>query len=134
MNKGKEPSPFWRIGRPVLWGALVGGAVTALLLVLMAVGMTVKDVPQALVAPLATAAAAIGAFVGGLTAARLAGRQGLLLGALCGLLLYALILLTELSNIGDMQAASVLIKWAILIACGAVGGIVGVNLRRRPRG
>lgn len=134
MNTRKEPGPAWRIGRPVLWGVAVGGVVTVLLLLLMAVGMTARDLPQAAVAPLATVAAAIGAFVGGLTAARIARQQGWLLGALCGVLLYALIWLTGLTHIGDMQATGVLIKWAILIACGAVGGIMGVNLKRRPHG
>ena len=132
MNTRKEPSPFWRIGRPVLWGVAVGGIVTTVLLVLMAVGMTMKDVPQAVVAPLATVAAAIGAFVGGLTTAKIARQQGLLLGALCGALLYALIFLTGLTHLGYTQATEVLIKWAILIACGAVGGVIGVNLRRKP--
>lgn len=123
---------MWRIGRPVLWGVAVGGVIASLLLLLMAAGMTAWDVPQAAVTPMATAAAAIGAFAGGFTAARIAKRQGLLLGAICGALLYALIWLTGLAHAGDMQAASILIKWAILIACGAVGGISGVNSGRRP--
>lgn len=134
MNTRKEPGLGWRIGRPVLWGVAVGGIVTTLLLILMAVGMALKDIPQGIVTPLATAAAAIGSFIGGLTAARIAKRQGLLIGALCGALLYALIWLTGVGHVGDMQASSIFIKWAILIACGAVGGIVGVNLRRRPHG
>lgn len=134
MNTRKEPGAVWRIGRPVLWGVAVGGIVTTLLLVLMAVVMTVRDIPQGIVTPLATAAAAIGGFVGGLTAARIAKRQGLLIGALCGALLYALIWVTGMGHAGELQAVSVLIKWAILIACGAVGGIVGVNMRRRPHG
>ena len=131
MNTRKEPGPVWRIGRPVLWGVVIGGVVTTLLLLLMAAVLTVKDIPQVAVAPLATASAAIGAFAGGFTAAKIARQQGLLLGALCGVLLYALVFLTGLTHAGDMQATGVLIKWAILIACGAVGGIVGVNLKRR---
>ena len=131
MNTRKEPGPLWRIGRPVLWGVALGGVVTTLLLLLMALLMTVKDFPQASITPLATVAAAIGAFIGGLTAARIAKQQGLLIGALCGALLYAIILLTGLAHAGELQASSVFIKWAILIACGAVGGIIGVNLKRR---
>ena len=132
MSTRKEPGPMWRIGRPVLWGIAAGGVITSLLLLLMALGMTAWDLPQAVIAPLATVAAAVGAFVGGLIAARIARQQGLLVGALCGVLLYALILLTGLTHVADMQATSILIKWAILIACGAVGGILGVNLKRRP--
>ena len=132
MNTRKEPGLVWRFGRPVLWGVVTGGVVGALLLLVMALCMTTWDLPQATVTPMATAAVAIGAFASGLTAARLAQKQGLLLGALCGALLYALVWLTGLTRIGEMQAASVLIKWAILIASGAIGGIVGVNLRRKP--
>lgn len=89
------------------------------------------DVPRAAIMPLAIAAAAIGAFLAGLTAAAVAGQRGLLFGAVCGLLLWLLILLAGVARYTGVSGGNALIKLAALVLSGSIGGVLGVNLRKR---
>ena len=80
---------------------------------------------------MAVAAAGIGAFFGGLTAGILAKEKGWLFGLTTGAVLYLLIFLMALPRLPEVSGSYALIKLLILIGCGAVGGTVGVNKRRR---
>lgn len=132
MKTRKEEMPIvGKFVRPIAWGLLFGTLVCALLLLVIAAIMTAQDVPQGLVTPLAMVAAAGGSFFGGLISARIAKENGLLIGALCGLLLYVLIAFTGALFFRDAQGQYTLIKLLILTACGAVGGVIGVNLRKK---
>ena len=113
--------------RPVAWGLLAGMAVCLVILLLMAAIMTAKDIPQGAVTPMALVAAASGALTGGFTAACIARENGWLLGAVCGLLLA----LTGFIFLRGIRGEQALLKLLILVACGAVGGIIGVNRRKR---
>ena len=53
------------------------------------------------------------------------------LGALCGTLVYLLLLLTGLLRSGSIEGGYALIKWAVLTVCGAVGGLIGVSRKKR---
>lgn len=132
MKTRREDMPIiGKMVRPLVWGIVAGIAVCLLLLLLMAAVMTAKDIPQAAVTPMAVVAAAAGAFTGGLTAARIARENGWLLGAIAGLLLYVLVALCGMIFLQDVNGEYVLLKLGILVACGAVGGMLGVNLRKR---
>ena len=122
-----------RFVRPVAWGLLVGAVLCVVLLLVCSLILATQDIPQAAVTPLALVAAAAGALCGGFVAARIANENGWLLGAICGCLLYVLIALAGLIFLQGVQGEAVLLKLAVLVACGAVGGILGVNLRRRHR-
>ena len=112
----KEEAPFWgRMAKPVLIGVAAG-----------AVG-----IPQAAVTPMAVAAAAIGAFVGGFVAARIAKTRGILFGALCGLILYLLVMASGFAVLRDIRGTYAVVKLALMVVSAAVGGILGVNFRRR---
>lgn len=118
--------------RPIGWGAVAGAVGCLLSLLLLAAVLTAQDVPQTAVSPMALIAAAIGGFVGGFTAARIAGQNGWLMGALAGLALFTLLLIaggfTMLDNAGDSH---LLLKLLIVLATAAVGGVVAVNIRKR---
>lgn len=117
--------------RPVFIGACVGAVCCLLLLLLMSAVMAATDVPKSVVTPMAVVAAAVGAFIGGITAARIAKEKGLLIGAACGLLLFLVVLIAGFAVLKDIRGTYVLVKLLVLIGCGAVGGILGVNLRKR---
>lgn len=127
----RTPSFFHRWLRPVLVGVAVGLIGCIGLLMLMALIVQSVDVPRAAILPLAIAAAAIGAFLAGLTAAAIAGQKGLLLGAVCGLVLWLLILLAGVARYEGVSGGSALIKLAALLLSGGIGGVLGVNMRRR---
>ena len=127
----RTPSFFRRWLRPVLVGVAVGLIGCIGLLMLMALIVQSVDVPRAAILPLAIVAAAIGAFLAGLTAAAVAGQKGLLLGAACGLVLWLLILLAGVARYEGVSGGNALIKLAAFLLAGGIGGVLGVNMRKR---
>lgn len=128
----KEDSAMVRkILRPLITGAVTGALCCVLVLVVMAAIMAVKDIPKVAVTPMAVVAAAFGAFVGGVVAAKISKEKGLLYGAGSGLLLFLLVMIAGFAILQDVRGTLLLIKLAVLVGCGAVGGIVGVNIKRR---
>ncbi len=116
--------------RPLLVGTAVSVILCVAMLFLMAALVQSVDVPRVAVTPMAVAAAAVGAFGGGLTAATLAGRKGLAVGALCGTVLFLLILLAGVARLDGVDGVYSLLKLAVLIVTGGLGGVLGVNRRR----
>ena len=127
----RTQSFFGRIIRPLLIGVAVGILVCTLLLLLMAAVIQRVDVPRGAALPLAVGAAAVGAFLGGLTAALISKQRGLLLGAVSGLVLFLLVLLAGLARYAAVDGSTALLKAVVLVVVGAVGGVLGVNRRRR---
>lgn len=126
----RTPSFFRSWLRPVLVGVAVGLIGCIGLLMLMALVVQSVDVPRAVILPLALAAAAIGALLAGLTAAAIAKQKGLLLGAVCGLVLWLLILLAGVARYEGVSGGNALIKFAALLLSGGIGGVLGVNMRK----
>lgn len=128
----KEEKPLWgKMAKPVLIGVAVGAGCCLLLLLLFAAILAAQDIPQGAVTPLAVAAAAAGAFFGGFTAARIAKSRGILFGAICGLILYLLIMAAGFAVLRDIRGTYALVKLALMVVCASVGGILGVNFHRR---
>ena len=116
--------------RPILLGLCVGVVCCTLLLLLAAWGFRTVDVPLGAVTPVAVIAAALSALLGGFVAAKAAGCRGLLMGGGCGLTLFLLILLIGLIR-GNVEVGYAVIKLAALTLSGAIGGVLGVNRKRR---
>ena len=132
MNEKKVVTFDWhRLVRALLIGVAAGTFFCLLLLLIMAAIVASQDIPTIAVAPMAVISASIGALIGGFFGARIARKNGMLIGLLIGLLLYGLILLAGTIFFQDTSSSFWLIKLAILVACGGVGGILGVNLRKR---
>ncbi len=127
----EEVSAVVRWVRPILIGAVAGIVCCLLLLLLCSAVMAAQDIPQMAVTPMAVVAAAIGAFVGGFIAARAAGARGIVYGAACGAVLYLLVMIAGFAVLKDIRGVYALVKLAVMVGCGAVGGIVGVNFRKR---
>lgn len=127
----KTSSPFVSWLRPLLIGVAVGVIACIALLLLMAAVVRSVDVPSRATMPMAVAAAAGGAFLSGLTAAHLAGRRGLLFGALCGAMLFLLILIAGFVRYSGVSGGFTAVKLLVLTAAGAVGGVLGVGRKKR---
>lgn len=128
--KQNDPSTAYRWVRPLLWGALAGVAVCLLLLLLMAAVLAAGDIPKPAVTPLAVSAAVAGAAVGGFVSARLRGENGLVCGALCGLILFLAVMAAGFSLLRQVRGGYALLKLALMLAAGAAGGVIGVGRRR----
>lgn len=119
--------------RPMLIGVLLGGVGCLAVLLLMAVAASSFDIPPVAVVPLATVAAAIGAFVGGFVSAKIAGRNGWIIGALSAFLLFVISMLAGIGLYRQMDMGFVGVKLLIMLACGMVGGIFAVNANGKKR-
>ena len=128
MKARREGNPTWqdRI-RPWLLGVLTAILVAGLSLLITALLMTFLDMPSFVSTVLSVLSAALGAFVGGLMAARLSGKQGFFMGLLVGLSLFLLVLITGLLIHRRVQIGFLFIKLAVLLVCGMAGGMIGVN-------
>ncbi len=117
--------------RPLLWGLCVGVLCCTLLLLLAALLIRSVEIPHAAVTPIALAVASVSALVAGWITAITAGRRGLLMGLICGGLLALLLLLAGLTRTGDFDTGYTALRTALLTVAGAIGGILGVNRKRR---
>ena len=133
MKSHKEDSSAMvkRFLRPVIIGAVVGALCCTLLLAVMAAIVASQDIPKAAITPMAIVAAAAGAFFGGFAAARIAKEKGLLIGGACGLLLFILAALAGFAFLKEIRGAYILVKLAVMLVLSALGGVIGVNLRKR---
>jgi|GEM_PF-1535854 len=130
-TRESHTSAFTALIRPLLIGTAVGVVVSVLVLMLMALLVQSVDVPRAAVLPLAMSAGAVGAFMGGLTTALTAGRRGLMMGALCGLVLFFLILLAGFVRFTGVSGTTAVLKAVVLVVAGGIGGLLGVLRRKR---
>lgn len=128
-----ESGKIHRIAMPVIAGMLVGIAVSLLVLFVFSIVMTMKDVPQGAVSTLAAVSVALGCLAAGIIAAKLHMRNGLATGAVTGFLLYLVLMIVGLIAQGASPAATVLIKFAVSIVSGGIGGIIGVNFSKKQR-
>lgn len=131
MSTRKEVSTAARILHPLGVGTGIGVVVCTVILLIAAAIMTTGELPTSAVTPVALAAATIGAFVGGFVAARLSRERGLLYGAGIGLLLYLLITIVGIVVLQELRGTMMLLKAALMIGGGALGGILGVNVKSR---
>lgn len=114
--------------RSLLLGVGIGVVTATLLLLLCAAVIARVAVPGGAIPPMAVAAMGIGSLVGGCAVGRSAKRHGLWLGAVCGTLLYLILLTVGLAR-GGVSPAYAAIKWAVLTVCSAAGGVWSVNRR-----
>lgn len=123
--------PVGRWVRPLAVGMAVGLLVCLVLLAVFAAVMASGLLPSRAATPFALAAATLGSLFGGFAAARVARAHGLLLGAVCGLLLFLLI--TAVGFIAFPEASPTLLplKAVLTVVAGALGGVWGVNVKRR---
>lgn len=115
--------------KPLLWGVAVGVVSGTALLLLFALLVYKTDLPRGMVTPLALVAVGIGALAGGFVAGVCAKRQGWLMGAVCGTLLYLILLIAGLARVHSIVFGYAVLKWAVMALCATVGGIMGVNRR-----
>lgn len=117
--------------RNILLGTAAGAlACMAVLLLTAAAVVAMGRIPQQLLVPLSIFSAAVGAFVAGLVGSVLAGRGGLLYGFSCSFLLFLLILVGGVIESTEWTGA-MLIKLGVMLLCGMLGGVIGVNRRLR---
>ena len=131
MKPREKSASLWQtVLRPLALGLCAGVVCCTLWLLLAAMLINTVDIPQTAVAPLAVFAAGLGAFAAGLVTALVTGCRGLMWGAVCGALLYLVLLVAGLARTGGVDGGYALLKLVVLTLCGGVGGLLAVNRKR----
>ena len=105
---------------------------TTVVLLLFSFVMCKKDVPFVLLNPFSAGLLMLGSFLSGYLAARRIRERGMLVGALCGLIIFFLLMLASFMSRFDVGLAA-LIKLVISLVSGAIGGIIGVNAKLKRK-
>ncbi|MEG1779177.1 MAG: TIGR04086 family membrane protein [Oscillospiraceae bacterium] len=118
---------------PALWGIAAGLGTIIAVLTVMAVALSVGDIPQILVEPMVIAAVAMGGFSAGFISAKMVNSKGFFWAMLCGAVLFAMIMTVGLAVIHEGFGGIAFIKLFAILLFSAIGGIVGTNSRYSGR-
>jgi len=119
--------------RPLLKGGLLGLAVILILFVLLALILASGIIPLSACPAIACIAIAIGAFLAGLSTAKSTGKNGLIIGALCGFVLFLIFTIIGMAAFASTPGVSTIIRLIIFVTASAIGGIVGVGSADKRR-
>ncbi|MBC8584353.1 TIGR04086 family membrane protein [Youxingia wuxianensis] len=120
-----------RFIRPITYGIIAGAIACFLLLIIMSVIMGFKDMPQAVVSVVSLITFIFGGFTAGFVSAAYSREKGLLLGLVCGGCLFCILSLANLAFDGSGFGIIALSKLAAVLFASALGGVVGVNKRKK---
>ena len=113
-------------------GAAVGAVTTFAVLALMALILSVVDLPESAPTVMSTVALALGAAAGGFAAAKRNGRRGLAVGLVSGAILFLVFAVAALA-VGSEVSAVFIVRLAVVLAASAAGGVAGINIGRRKK-
>lgn len=85
------------------------------------------DLVESFSSPLASVSAGLGAFAAGFLSSKKIGSGGIINGAMCALLIFALILIVSAIIMPQTISVMSLYHGIIMILSGAIGGIIGAN-------
>ena len=126
-----EGGGWSRMVRALCAGVPAGAAVMGLMTVAFAAAIFFGKLPTSAFLPMAQVSAFSGALAGGFFAARRAGGRGAAVGGLTGAVLMAVLTAAALIASGQGPGGVTVTRMIVMPLCGAVGGIIGMNLRRR---
>ena len=131
----KQPDMYGikRFLRPVVYGIVAGTVACFLLLTFMSVVMQFRDLPQMLITFFATLTFVLGGLVAGYVSAAFSRERGMLVGVCCGICMFLLLAFTNLTVNGPDFCAVAFTKLAAVLFASALGGVVGVNKRKKFR-
>ncbi|MGN0602132.1 MAG: TIGR04086 family membrane protein [Oscillospiraceae bacterium] len=110
--------------------SLLGFVVIFLCVLFFAFIVTKIDATDKVINVLSGIALCVGAYAGGYISAKKRRKNGLLMGILCGLFMFLIILVAGSFFVKTTSGFSPSIKLILTLVCGAIGGIVGVNSKR----
>ena len=121
-----------RIKKLPLFTTAAGSAIVSCFVtgaVIMVLGFIVAriDATDIILSAMSTLALCIGAFAGGYVSGKKRRKNGLLLGALCGVFVFILIVVVSHFFSKTVESFSMPTKLVLTVLCAGIGGVVGVN-------
>lgn len=132
-QQNKEESIVSGYLKPAGIGIGVGIVVLLVLLIIFSLIISMKDFPSGMILPLSLFCLSAGAFAAGFVSAKLAGEHGLFYGFCCGLVMCILILICTMITGQSYLSTTGIYKFLCAVIFSSVGGIFGVNQRRKRK-
>ena len=118
--------------KSIIIGSFLGIILCIALLFLSAFVLTKSsNIPHLAVSPLVMMIAGCGAFAGGYIGARILKQNGMLCGMVCGFVMFVILFIAGLVTVRESLSLTTLIRLLLMLLTGAVGGILGVNKRKK---
>lgn len=115
-----------------LLGALLGVLSALASMMIFAVALLLLDIDRAYAAPFATLSLAIGSFFASRKTSKIIGDKGYITGLIVGLTVFVIITLLSLI-LGNGFSINTLFHFIIVTLSSLVGGIMGVNGKKRKK-
>ncbi len=120
-----------RLFKSVIIGSLSGIVVTIILMCLMSVSMmSIGILHEDIINYVTVGLLGVGAFGGGFLASKINKGAGLVVGAITGALMFLIVVIAALSDGSDISVL-IIIKLAVTVALGSLGGIAGLKERKK---
>ena len=121
-----------RLAKALSIGAAVSlGSTLLLTCIISGVFLILSSTPREALPYIMLAAEGLSVFIGGCVAAAINGSRGLIVGMLCGLTVFLILLITGLLSGNDDIGMMTFIRLGALMLCGILGGIKGVNRKEK---
>ncbi len=120
--------------RAVIFGAVAGAALCAVLLALCSIAfVSSENLPHGFLKPFILGISVLSAGFSGFIAAKILKRRGLIFGTLSGLLLFLLFLTAGLTLSEGGGAKEAGIRLLVMALSGGIGGFLSVNGKSRKK-
>ena len=128
---GKDKS-FSSVMLTIIKAAVAGVLISALLLLLFSLVLSKKDIPLGIINPFTAFIIGAASFVSGYLAAKSVKQRGMAVGAGCGAIIFLFVSLLSFMNTFEIGILAA-IKLIVSVIGGAIGGILGVNCKRKRK-
>lgn len=128
MFKGESGMDINKSVRGIIIGGLSSVAACAALYLIAAFIITKSgQIPLGVISTLTTILSGLSCFIGGFISGKIVKKSGILTGAAAGFTLLLIQLIYSLISESLNPSVLLIIKSAVLLLSGAIGGIIGVN-------
>lgn len=126
--KHLNENPVFGALRSIILGTVVGAVLCAALLGAFALAfVSAGHIPQNLISPMMLGLSVLSSFASGFVTAKISHKRGLAYGALSGLLLFALFLISGLIASHEPVSLTAGIRMLVMVISGAIGGLLAVS-------
>lgn len=131
-NSAKQSvQPDKNIWKSILLSGIVGIGISLILILIFSFVLSNNNLPESTPNILSSIALGVGGVISGIWIAKKHKKRGALLGLLVGVFIFLFILTGSLMLFGFNFSNSVIIKLSIAILSSTIGGIIGVNSKKK---
>ncbi len=111
--------------------SLIGIIIVIICLLSFSFLMTKIDTPDVIVSFMSSFSLCIGSYFGGYISSKKRRQNGLAMGLLCGVSIYLIVFIAGVIFAKVSVSAGFITKLIMVISCGAIGGVIGVNSKKK---